>query len=346
MQPVGLLFTASALLLAAQASARSLTSDVSTAADVVDRLGRSVDESPDYQWAHPRQGWPGWYTVHQWYLDDEQRARESGQGIELIFWGDSITQCWRFGQQQQQLRMGQDGTPITLLDPGSSVAANEEALEEATTGAASSASAAANSVCAGAPIVWNKHFGSKYNAKVFGIGGDQTPELMYRLLHGEGPAGMRTRVGVLLIGTNDLGYALDKGPEAMLATAPVAASHIQSIAEYLTSYGVELVLMGVLQRGDWHQPQEVRYKQPSVFTPAVDLINARLEQYAATNPKAHYVDCSSYYLINGTEIDKRLMPDSLHPSMEGFELMAQCIEGMVQKLMGQAATSNTGYVAA
>lgn len=79
------------------------------------------------------------------------------------------------------------------------------------------------------------------------------------------------------------------------------------------------------------------FVQPSDFTAPINSINARLERYASRTPGVHFVDCSSFYLVDGgTRIDKELMPDSLHPSAAGFELMAQCLEGLVATLMGDA----------
>ena len=143
------------------------------------------------------------------------------QGIDLLFYGDSITQCWRFGS---------NSTP-----PSSS-----------------------NSLCHGAPDVFAKHFGSRYNAKVFGIGGDQTTHLMYRLLHGEDPAGLGTRVAVLLIGTNDLGYALDHGAAYMQHIVPSVWQHVEAIVDFLMDRVEHVLLMGA-----W--PSRVRIIPPHVF---------------------------------------------------------------------------------
>ncbi len=103
----------------------------------------------------------------------------------------------------------------------------------------------ADSICRGAPDVFAKHFGNRYNAKVFGIGGDQTSHLMYRLLHGEDPIGLQTKVAVLLIGTNDLGYALDGGPQHMQAIVPSVWQHIEAIVDFLTQRVEHVLLMGM-----------------------------------------------------------------------------------------------------
>lgn len=81
------------------------------------------------------------------------------------------------------------------------------------------------------------------------------------------------------------------------------------------------------------------FNQPSEFTDAINLINARVQAYAAASQheRVHFVDCSAGYLVDGgAHISKDLMPDALHPSGAGFEVMAQCLEGLVDKLMGEA----------
>ncbi len=94
---------------------------------------------------------------------------------------------------------------------------------------------------------------------------------------------------------------------------------------------------GVLQRGNWHTP-DVMFNQPSEFTNAINVINARVETYAQQHSKnVHFVECSAGYLVDGgAHISKDLMPDALHPSAAGFEVMAQCIGGIVDELMGEA----------
>lgn len=50
-------------------------------------------------------------------------------------------------------------------------------------------------------------FESKYRAAALAISGDMTQHLLYRLEHGELPEKNHPKAVVILIGTNDLGYA-------------------------------------------------------------------------------------------------------------------------------------------
>ena len=58
------------------------------------------------------------------------------------------------------------------------------------------------------PQAYNSFFRSRFRTEALAIAGDQTSHLMWRLLDGESPHGTRASVAVVLIGTNDLGYAV------------------------------------------------------------------------------------------------------------------------------------------
>ena len=48
--------------------------------------------------------------------------------------------------------------------------------------------------CAGVADVFRAYFGSRYNAEVLAVGGDQIAHLHWRLLHGETPAKQQPKV--------------------------------------------------------------------------------------------------------------------------------------------------------
>ncbi len=55
--------------------------------------------------------------------------------------------------------------------------------------------------------MYGKYFRGRYRTEALAIAGDQTSHLMWRLLQGESPHGTGASVAVVLIGTNDLGFA-------------------------------------------------------------------------------------------------------------------------------------------
>lgn len=251
----------------------------------------------EYDWAEPRPNVDNWMHFFHEQLEEAEEARRSGKGFELLFFGDSITECWR-------------GTGIGKPSPGN---------------------------CAGTPDVYDRHWRQHYNSQVFAVGADKTCHLMWRLLHGTSPQGLHTKAAVLLIGTNDLGYAAEKGPEAILAVVNSTIQHIKAIGSFIMDAepGLQLIVQGILPRGDWAFEPPKKFAQPSKYTKAIDLINKQVEAWAGTLDRAHYVYCGDSYLDGNGNIIGDLMPDALHPDAAGMELMAQCLEPWVGKFIPQ-----------
>jgi len=48
----------------------------------------------------------------------------------------------------------------------------------------------------------------------------------------------------------------------------------------------------------------------------------RVQELASKDPMLHYIDCSAGF-VNSTDVIKSLMPDGLHPTNVGMEMLAQ-----------------------
>ena len=56
--------------------------------------------------------------------------------------------------------------------------------------------------------------------------------------------------------------------------------------------------------------------------------------YTRLDPRLHFLDCGDRFLTpDQRAIDAGLMPDALHPSVPGYELLAQCLDPLVTKLV-------------
>lgn len=100
---------------------------------------------------------------------------------------------------------------------------------------------------------WNKYF-APYKALNFGIGGDRTQHVLWRLQHGE-LEGFRPKVAVLMIGTNNTGS--DSAEQiAAGVTAIVKEIHKQSP-------NTKVLLLAIFPRPQGRQPaaQEDRADQ-------------------------------------------------------------------------------------
>ncbi|EIE19806.1 hypothetical protein COCSUDRAFT_58535 [Coccomyxa subellipsoidea C-169] len=77
----------------------------------------------------------------------------------------------------------------------------------------------------------------------------------------------------------------------------------------------QVIAMGILPRG-W-EDEARRYTWPSRYSPSIAFVNAALAQYASQDDM----------------ILPERMPDGLHPSAVGMELMAQCLQPLIDQLM-------------
>jgi beta-glucosidase len=163
---------------------------------------------------------------------------------------------------------------------------------------------------------WSRYYASR-NAANFGIGGDRTQHLLWRLDHGA-LEGYSPRVVVILIGTNNIGNTelddLSEGVKAVVAR--VRAKLPKS----------RILLLGVFPRGAREEGAVV--PQPD---PRVAEINRRISEIA-DDRAVHYLDLSPAFLDGQNEIDRKLMPDLLHLSETGYAAWAEKMEPALWKL--------------
>lgn len=247
---------------------------------------------------------PRWVACHAQHVDTIEKADgEEEAGYRLMFFGDSITETWA-------------GTD--LCSP----------CER----------------CQGVPAVFAKHY-AKYNAGVMAVGGDQTAHLMWRLQHGEVPQKHKPKVAVLLIGTNDLGAAaweatdVHTAEEATMRAVPGVTLRVLKTLHTMKDLlpDTHVILLALLPRGG-NGPGARFFHWPSVFTQPFDMTNAHFRDYTRLDGKLHFLDCGERFLTpDHRAIDARLMPDALHPSPAGYELLAECLDPLITQLMQRPA---------
>ncbi|KAL3157199.1 platelet-activating factor acetyltransferase activity protein [Trebouxia sp. C0009 RCD-2024] len=177
----------------------------------------------------------------------------------------------------------------------------------------------------GQSLIYKQYFGN-FSAAVLGVGGDQTSNLWWRLLHGQIFTKHAPQVTVMLIGTNDLGTAsCGVGEPGIIAAVPGVFNRTDSMVRLLKDNNPRtvVILVGVLPRGD-NKVGSI-YPTPNKYTQSIKDLNARLYQYAAEEPFVVFVDCTEQMLLNGT-IDDSVFTDGLHPTeIEGMGRLANCI---------------------
>ena len=168
--------------------------------------------------------------------------------------------------------------------------------------------------------VWQSEF-SHLKAQNEGIAGDTTVGVLTRLDEIDLEA-LSPRLIVLLIGTNDISIGVD---------AESIAKRIEEILEACRrrSPDSRLVLMGILPRGRYAD-DPARY--------VVDDVNQRLAK-TSEEIELDYLNIKEHFLIDGGDINLKLVPDYLHLSMSGYEVWASCLRPLVEKCLGSRSQS-------
>ena len=169
--------------------------------------------------------------------------------------------------------------------------------------------------------VLDKHFGH-WNVANFGIAGDTTQGVLYRLQNGEGE-GFSPRAVMLMIGTNNTGRN----------TAEEIAEGIGAVVLLLRKCFPDsrILLLGVFPRGRANDPVRQTIRE-------INNTISKLDD----GDKVHYLDIGARFLNSDGNIPADVMSDALHPSSKGYEIWADAVATTLSKLMerGPAQKSN------
>lgn len=104
-----------------------------------------------------------------------------------------------------------------------------------------------------------------------------------------------------------------------------------------------LVLLALLPRGTRSPTYD--YKWPSNFTAGIAAVNKGMKKVAGAYPGVSFLDCGAPYLSGGSKaawggrIVEDFMPDTLHPSMKGMDLLAECLDPVLARIITPGAKS-------
>jgi beta-glucosidase len=159
--------------------------------------------------------------------------------------------------------------------------------------------------------VWKRYYGAR-EAVNFGIGGDRTQHVLWRLDNGE-IDGIQPKVVVLMIGTNNIGSN----------TTDEIAEGVKEIVRLLRSKlsASKILLLGVFPRGE----------KPGPVRDSVKEINDKIAML--NGDMVTYLDIGSRFVEKDGTISREIMPDALHLSQKGYMIWADAIEPTVWKLM-------------
>lgn len=159
---------------------------------------------------------------------------------------------------------------------------------------------------------------SAYQPAVFGVGGEETGHLLYRLTTGEADIVPNPAVVVLLIGVNDISHKKSISAQAVAAGIK---RNLEVIRTRLPESTV--VLMSVLPFG----------RTPDApIRKTVDACNALIKEYA-DGKQVVYLDVHRHLLDKDGNVPEELMPDALHPNAKGYAVWYEALWPVVGPIL-------------
>ena len=152
-----------------------------------------------------------------------------------------------------------------------------------------------------------------YQPADFGVSGDKTEHLLWRITHGE-LDGIHPRVAVIMIGTNNVGR------DTPATEAAGVTKVVETVREKLPQ--TKILLLAVFPRDGHDAPNRRKNTE-------VNAILAKLNN----GDSIRYLDLGQAFLDAGGDIPRDIMPDGLHPNAKGYELWYQAMWPTLQEML-------------
>ena len=172
----------------------------------------------------------------------------------------------------------------------------------------------------GGKVIWEERY-AKFNAFNFGISGDRTENVLWRIRQGQ-LQGFNPRLVAIMIGTNNIGGV----PEN------IADGIKEIVVAYQKSCPEAVILL---------QAIFPRREQPS--DPARAWIKSvnELISNLADGKKVIFVDFSDKFLQADGTLSREVMPDFLHPAPKGYQIWADAIQPIIDRYLGRSNSRPT-----
>ncbi|MEO7414383.1 MAG: GDSL-type esterase/lipase family protein [Opitutaceae bacterium] len=169
-------------------------------------------------------------------------------------------------------------------------------------------------------VLWEEHFAPLHAAN-FGISADRTQHVLWRMQNGE-LAGIKPRVVVLMIGTNNTGLERDNATRrnTVAETVEGVTAVVQGLRSSLPE--TKILLLAIFPRGEKDSLNRTEVQE-------VNAIIARLHD----GKSIHFLDIGQKFLWPDGTLPKDIMPDLLHPSEIGYAIWAAAIKAPLADLL-------------
>jgi beta-glucosidase len=172
-----------------------------------------------------------------------------------------------------------------------------------------------------APAIWNKYY-AKYDPANFGIGGDTTQNVIWRIEHGE-LDGIHPRVVVLMIGTNNAGS--NDAAEIFAADKKIVGMIRARLPE------TKVLLLAIFPRG----ARRNRDGSEDNYVKRMEIINAVNPQLATLDDgvNVRFLDIGAKFLGPDGKIPDAIMGDHLHPTVAGYQIWADAMQPLLSEML-------------
>jgi lysophospholipase L1-like esterase len=162
--------------------------------------------------------------------------------------------------------------------------------------------------------VWKERY-EPLHAANFGIGGDQTQHVLWRITQGKELEGIHPKGVVLMIGTNNMGR--DSAEEIAAGVKAIVEALRQKLPD------AKILLLGIFPRS------------PEPTAKVRDKIKDTNQRIAKLDDSkhVHFLDIGNKFLDEKGQLHKEIMPDFLHLSPKGYTIWADAIKPSLDEMV-------------